>query len=126
MGFSDFARDARRNTPKPNTPKVESNDMADAIMEDPKPAIKKQDISYKDSEISGFVPQPRSMGSRQSMDSRHGSIVRGIANASSMSSQMGGNATWENCKHRKTNSGRDFCAEYHSLCAKERCRKAVR
>jgi hypothetical protein len=128
LGFGDIARSMKRNDAQVRTaPKIAQNDMSDALMENPKPKTEKQDISYKDSEISGFVPQQRSFGtSRQNNDPRCGSIIKNIASASSSSSQMGGDTTWENCKFRKTNSGKDYCAEYHSLCAKERCRKARR
>jgi hypothetical protein len=124
MGFGDLAREVRKNSQKP-APSVAQNDMADAIMEESRPApAPKQDISYRDSEIQGFVPQGRGGMSRQSVDSRHGSIIRNIASESNINSQRGGGASWEECKHRKTNSGTEYCAEYHSLCAKQRCNRA--
>jgi hypothetical protein len=125
MGFGDFAREARKNSQKP-TPVVQQNDMADAIMDTPKETPQKQDISYRDSEIQGFVPQGRGGMSRQSVDTRHGSIIRNIASESNINSQRGGGATWEECKHRKNSSGNDYCAEFHSLCAKQRCNRARR
>jgi hypothetical protein len=124
MSFGDFAREAKKNTPKIEFSGKPEGIAENLLAEEEKPAVKKQDISYKDSEIKGFVPQARSSGSRQSFDSRHGSIIRNIASESNINSQVGGEATWENCRHRKSNSGRDFCAEYHSLCAKNACRKA--
>ncbi len=128
MGFGDIARSMKRNDAQIKVaPKIAQNEVSDAIMENPKPKAEKQDISYKDSEISGYVPQQKSFGtSRQNSDPRCGSIIKNIANASSSSSQMGGDTSWENCKHRKTNSGKDYCAEFHSLCAKTGCRRARR
>ena len=126
MGFSDFARDARKNAPAQRTPSIAQNDISDALMENSKPAPEKKDVSYRDSDISGFVPQQRSFGARQTNDPKHGSIIRNIASQSNSSSQMGGNATWEECKHRKQNSGKDYCSEFHSLCAKNGCRRATR
>ncbi len=127
MAFGNIVKDVKKNVlPQKSTPSIAQNDMTGAIMDNPKPKAEKQDISYKDSEIQGFVPQPRSFGSRQNSDPRCGSIIKNIANASSSSSQMGADTSWENCKFRKTNSGRDFCAEFHSLCAKTGCRRARR
>ena len=83
----------------------------------------KQDISYRDSEIQGFVSQSKGF-SRQSTDDRHGSIIRNIASESNRSSQMGGGTNWEQCKFHKNSAGRDFCAEFHSLCAKSNCKRA--
>lgn len=130
MGFGDIARDIRKNPlPVKSAPKIAQNDLADAIIDGEKPVTSsapKQDISYRDSEIKGFVPQARSFGSRVNNDPKHGSIIRNIASESNSSSQMGATATWEECKHHKQQAGRDFCAEFHSLCAKERCRRARR
>jgi len=128
MGFGDIARDIRKNPlPVKTTPSIAQNDIADAIIDGEKSSTtQKQDISYRDSEIKGFVPQQRSFGSRVNNDPKHGSIIRGIASESSTSSQMGANTTWEECKHHKQQAGRDFCAEFHSLCAKERCKRARR
>ena len=125
MALRDFAKDIKKNTPvQKSAPSIAQNDVADALMDEPKSAPQRQDISYKDSEIKGYVPQQRTFGSRQNTDSRHGSIIRGIASESSMNSQVGGQASWEECKHRKNSQGRDFCSEFHSLCAKQSCKRA--
>jgi hypothetical protein len=92
----------------------------------PKRYAPKKEISYKDSEIKGFVPGQRTFGSRTSENPQHGSIIRNISSQSSTNSQTPGNASWNECKHRKENTGKDYCAEYHSLCAKEKCRRAKR
>ena len=128
MGFGDLAREVRKNNPVKKMPSVEQNDMVDALAEtkNPKQETKKQDISYRDSEIQGFVPMGRSNSSRQSVDTRHGSIIRNIASASNTNSQSGGEVNWEECKHKKSSMGKDYCAEYHSLCAKNNCRRARR
>ena len=124
VAFGNILKDVRKNNlAQKNTPVVAQNEMADAIM-DTKPTPQKQDVSYKDSEIQGYVPQARNYSSSQSTDPRHGSIIRNIASASQTNLQTTSNASWENCKYRKSSSGRDFCAEYHSLCAKEKCRRA--
>ena len=123
MGFGDFAREAKKNTPQ-RVPSGKAENLVEAAENEPKQVVQKKDISYKDSEIKGFVPQQRSGMSRQNVDARCGSIIRNIASESNISSQTGGEASWEECKHRKNSMGRDFCAEYHSLCAKNSCRKA--
>ena len=48
MSFSDFARDARKNTPPQRTPSIAQNDISDALMENPKPIVEKKDVSYKE------------------------------------------------------------------------------
>ena len=128
MGFGDFAREVKKAVPVKKMPSVEQNDMVDALAEtkSPKQEAKKQDISYRDSEIQGFVPMGRSNSSRQSVDTRHGSIIRNIASASNTNSQSGGEVSWEECKHKKSSMGKDYCAEFHSLCAKNNCRRARR
>ena len=127
LAFGNIVKDVRKTVPvQKSTPQIAQNDMTDAIMENPRPTVQKQDISYKDSEIKGYVPQPRTFTSRQSTDPRLGSIINNIVNTASSSSQMGADTSWENCKFRKNNSGRDFCSEFHSLCAKTGCRRARR
>ncbi|MFA5125563.1 MAG: hypothetical protein WC462_00990 [archaeon] len=120
MSFGDFAREAKKNTPQ-RIPSGKPENLVEAAESQP---AQKKDISYKDSEIKGFVPQQRTSMSRKNIDSRCGSIIRNIASESNIRSQTGGEATWEECRHRKNSNGRDFCSEYHSLCAKENCRKA--
>jgi hypothetical protein len=127
MGFKDFVAAAKKNSVPQKTPSIGTQqNIIDASEAPSAQKAAKQDISYRDSEIQGFVPQQRSSMGRTNVDARCGSIIRNIASESNMSSQMGGDATWENCRHRKTNSGRDYCAEYHSLCAKHSCRRARR
>ena len=146
MAFRDLVNSAKKNTPTQRTPTIAQNDLADALTEDPKPTPQKQDISYKDqanqgfagpvnlrvykdSEIKGFVPstsstQRRTFGERTSSDPRHGSIIRNIASTSGTNAQNFGGANWEECKHRKSSTGKDYCAEYHSICFKEKCKRA--
>ena len=124
MAFGDLVSSAKKNTPQKNVPSGGAENLIEASEGGAKSATQKKDVSYKDSEIKGFIPQQRTFGSRQTSDPKHGSIIRNIASESSMSSQTGGDVNWENCRHRKNSSGRDFCIEYHSLCAKDSCRKA--
>ena len=126
MPFKDLISSAKKNTPQreiPTAPKQPGNLIEAA--ESTKAHTEKKDISYADSEIKGFVPRERSFGSRTSSDPKHGSIIKNIASQSNANQQSGANATWEECKHlKKSDFGKDYCAEYHSLCAKDRCRKA--
>ncbi len=125
LAFGNIVKDVRKNIlVQRNTPQIAQNDITDAILENPKPTTQKRDISYKDSQITGYIPQTRNYFSNQSTDPRHGSIIRNIASASNSNLQSGSNTSWENCKYRKNSSGMDFCSEYHSLCAKEKCRRA--
>ena len=125
MAFGDLINSAKKNTSQreiPTSPKTPSNLIEAA--EGTKTHSEKKDISYADSEIKGFVPRERTFGSRTSPDPKHGSIIKNIASQSNANQQSGGNATWEECRHRKNSMGKDYCAEYHSLCAKDNCRRA--
>jgi len=129
MALKELTGDAKKNTPQrsiPTAPMQPGNLIEAAEGPAPRKASSgKKDISYIDSEIKGFVPQERHFGSRNTASNpAHGSIIRNIASQSSTNSQAGGNTTWEECRHRKNNSGKDYCTEYHSLCAKENCRRA--
>jgi hypothetical protein len=146
MAFRDLVNAAKKNSPDkviPTAP-MQPKNLVEAT-ESEKP-VSKKDISYKDqanqgfagpvnhrvykdSEIKGFVPstsgtQRRTFGERTSSDPRHGSIIRNIASTSGANAQMSGGANWEECKHRKTSTGKEFCAEYHSICYKEKCKRA--
>ncbi len=88
------------------------------------PHVEKKDISYKDSEITGFVPKPRTASRNAQVSSAHGSIIRNIAAESDRSSQLGATTSWQECTHRKEGFGRDYCKEYHSICYKEKCSRA--
>jgi len=126
MALRELVGAARKNTPQRDIPTAPAHpaNLIEAVEGAPKVAVEKKDISYADSEIKGFVPRERTFGSRTSNNPAHGSIIRNIASQSSTNQQTGGNATWEECKHRKSSMGRDYCAEYHSLCAKGSCRRA--
>ncbi len=145
MPFKDLVSSARKSTPTRSVPTspAQPKNLVEAA-EETKPAVAKKDISYKDqanqgfagpvkqrfyedSEIKGFVPGQRTFGSRQNNDPKHGSIIRNISSESDMNKQMNDmGVKWDECRHRKSNSGKDFCAEYHSLCYKEKCKKARR
>ncbi len=126
MAFGDLVNAARKTSTQHRAPTIAQNDLADALTEEVKaPAQQKKDISYKDSEIKGFVPGQRTFGARTNLDPKHGSIIRNISSQSDMNKQNDyGGVTWEECKHRKSSTGKDFCAEYHSLCYKDKCKKA--
>jgi len=128
MPFKDLVNSAKKSAPQRSIPTspAQPKNLVEAAESAPA-KVAKQDISYKDSEIKGFVPGQRTFGSRQNNDPKHGSIIRNISSESDMNKQINNmGVKWDECKHRKSNSGKDFCAEYHSLCYKEKCKKARR
>lgn len=130
MAFREILGAVKKNTPNrmvPTAPMQAGNLIEAAERIAPKrQAVEKKDISYADSEIKGFIPQERHFATRNtSSNPAHGSIIRNIASQSNTNQQSGGNATWEECRHlKKSDFGKDYCAEYHSLCAKNNCRRA--
>ncbi len=60
----------------------------------------------------------------QKIDNRHGNIIADVIRGSN--DTFCGNATWENCKYKKTVDGNTYCTEFHSICGKERCKRATR
>lgn len=123
--------------------KMAFGELAAEIKKAPALKAEKKDISYadqseirdftgpakrlfcSDSEIQGFAPQQRAFGSRTSSDPKHGSIIKTIASQSSQNQQSGGNAKWDECRYlKKSDFGKDYCTEYHSICAKDNCRRA--
>lgn len=113
----------KNNLQQKNTPKIMQNDISDALLGEK--TSKKQEINYSESQITGFSPSQKNYSSSTTADPRHGSIIRNITSASNSTLYKEMNTTWENCKYRKNSSGMDFCSEYHSLCAKEKCRRAT-
>ncbi|MEI7960996.1 MAG: hypothetical protein WCI04_01550 [archaeon] len=138
MAFENIAMEAKKvkigrvqtakfaNYQKPEPRRIGFDDDDSSSNAPVRVTAERQDISNTDTEVTGFVPQARTFGSRSSSDPKHGSIIRNIATQSNSNQQSFGDATWVDCKHRKADSGRDFCREYHSLCAKDRCRRAKR
>ncbi|MDD3083656.1 MAG: hypothetical protein PHP82_01400 [Candidatus ainarchaeum sp.] len=61
--------------------------------------------------------------SKQIIDERHGNI---IANVIRESGNDGQKTSWENCKYKKECDGIIYCKEFHSLCGKEKCKRATR
>ncbi|MDD4250663.1 MAG: hypothetical protein PHX27_00545 [Candidatus ainarchaeum sp.] len=62
--------------------------------------------------------------SRQAVDERHCNIIANVIHQSGAS--INANTTWQNCKHKKECGGQVYCQEFHSLCGKERCKRATR
>lgn len=128
MAFRDLVSAAKKNSPQQNIPSSPSRpsnliEASENSKANQKTTSAKKDVSYKDSDITGFVPQQRSFVSRTSTDARHGSIIRNISAQADQNRQVGGgNVTWQECKFRKESMGRDYCTEYHCFCYKERCR----
>ena len=137
MAFENIAMEAKKmkidrvqtakfaNYQKPEPRRIGFDDDNSSEMPIRK-AAEKQDMSTNDTEVTGFVPQARTFGSRTNSDPNHGSIIRNIESQSNSNMQTSGDATWVDCKHRKADSGRDYCREFHSLCAKDKCRRAKR
>jgi hypothetical protein len=126
MSFSDLAREAKKNTPT-RIPSGKAENLIEASEQTTKAHVEKKDISYKDSEIKGFIPGERRFVSRTNSDPRYNSIIRGIASASESEKQSNfGGASWQDCKYRKTSDAKEYCQEFHSLCAKDNCRRARR
>lgn len=81
--------------------------------------------AYKPPISTQFTPSQVNYGVKTSANPQHGSIIKNIASQSSANSQAGGNTTWEECRHlKKSTPGKEYCSEYHSLCAKENCKRA--
>jgi len=126
MPFKDLVASARKTDAK-RVPSGKAENLIEAESIAEKKVVERKDISYKDSEIKGFVPGERRFVSRAGSDPRHNSIIRGIASESEAGKQGGfGATTWQDCKFKKTSDNKDYCQEFHSLCAKENCRRARR
>jgi hypothetical protein len=130
MAFRDLVNTAKKTVTQRAQPQNlagQSNPMdTSGESQASRTMVEKRDISYTDSEIQGFVPSQRTFGARNTTSNpAHGSIIKNIASQSNINQQSGGNATWQECRHlKKSDFGKDYCAEYHSLCAKDRCNRA--
>lgn len=86
----------------------------------PKTDFEKQYFANKrESEIR--IP---SGNNRQKIDERHGNIIANVIRNSGTDSR--GNVSWEQCKFKKESDGNVYCKEFHSLCGKDRCKRATR
>ena len=123
MPIKELAKEAKKN-PVTMVPSGKAENMVEAGAAGNR-VFEKKDVSYRDSEIKGLVPGQRTFGSRQNFDEKHGSIIRNISSASDMNRQISNmGVSWEECKHRKSSLGADYCAEYHSRCYKDKCKRA--
>jgi len=68
------------------------------------------------------MPQPTN--TRQKVTEDHCNIVANVIKQSGTTTR--GDTTWECCKHKKDANGTIYCTEYHSLCGKERCKRATK
>lgn len=60
--------------------------------------------------------------SKQKIDDRHGNIIANVIKQSNIPSSS--NTNWENCKYKKDCDGTIYCTEFHSLCGKDKCKRA--
>ena len=59
----------------------------------------------------------------QKVDERHNNIIANIIQDSNTKPK--GTTNWEGCKHKKDSDGATYCTEFHSLCGKEKCKRAT-
>ena len=59
----------------------------------------------------------------QQVDARHNNIITNIIQDSKLKPR--GNTSWEECKHKKETDGTTYCTEFHSLCGKDKCKRAT-
>ena len=60
---------------------------------------------------------------KQNIDERHCNIIANVIQESGMQGQK---TSWENCKYKKEKDGNIYCTEFHSLCGKEKCKRATK
>ena len=130
MAFGNLVNAVRKAVPQKAAPQnnntmIETNER-NSDLQMTKVTPQRKDISYTDSEIQGFVPSQRGFSPRNNNSNpAHGSIIKNIASQSNVNQQSGGNTTWQECRHlKKSDFGKEYCSEYHSLCAKDRCNRA--
>lgn len=66
---------------------------------------------------------PINTNGTQKVDDRHNNIISKIITDSN--TKRGGNTNWECCKYKKDSEGVVYCTEFHSLCGKEKCKRAT-
>ena len=59
----------------------------------------------------------------QKIDDRHNNIIANIIQDSNTKTH--GRTNWECCKYKKDSDGNVYCTEFHSLCGKEKCKRAT-
>ena len=59
----------------------------------------------------------------QKVDERHDNIIANVIKDSNTKPR--GSTTWENCKYKKEDCGTVYCTEFHSLCGKDKCKRAT-
>ena len=67
---------------------------------------------------------PQNNKTRQQVNDNHCNIVANVIKQSGTTTR--GDTTWECCKYKKDAEGTVYCTEYHSLCGKERCKRATK
>ncbi|MDD3159446.1 MAG: hypothetical protein PHQ98_00585 [Candidatus ainarchaeum sp.] len=118
---------------------IESNDINN--MDSNEPLINQNINSDEpkkssDSEIYYAKPQPiveeiqdsksneNFSTTNQKIGKQHCNIVANVIKQSG--STFRGDTSWDNCKFLKISDGNYFCTEFHSLCGRERCKRATR
>ena len=67
---------------------------------------------------------PQNTNTKQKVTEDHCNIVANVIKQSGTTTR--GDTTWDCCKHKKDANGTIYCTEYHSLCGKERCKRATK
>ncbi|MBT4192367.1 MAG: hypothetical protein HOE11_03590 [Candidatus Diapherotrites archaeon] len=61
---------------------------------------------------------------KQQIDDRHGNVIANVIKDTGK--YFDRDATWEECKHKKDAGGNTYCTEFHSFCAKDKCKRATK
>jgi hypothetical protein len=75
-------------------------------------------------EIEESRPNENFSTNNQKIGKNHCNIVANVIKQSG--STFRGDTSWDNCKFLKVSDGNYFCTEFHSLCGRERCKRATR
>jgi len=134
MSFTDFAKEARKLAPqhrigqvnpgfKPNPESLKK--IIDETNYTSFVGNKKNGNANGATMTETEVKQPISHRvTKQTADERHCNIIKNVISESQQ--EEGQPAGWKSCRHYKRREDRDFCTEFFSLCAKERCGRARR
>lgn len=121
MGFGEIIKDIRNQK---NSSKENYANKPITSEQPHKPIYgKKIEKNYDDAQL--ISPQNQSTYFKPtSSDPRHGSIIKRITKNSGENQNYCESVTWVECKHLKKRVDLEYCTEYHSLCAKEKCKRA--
>ncbi len=146
MAFKSFVEDAKKTNALMQQKTVYQRASPEKIIDASSGQIPREQISQMKEELNSIAksslntpirgerigfdevieerPRRANFNHAQKIDPRHGNIIANVIRESG--SNFSGNVTWKECKYMKEDGCNTYCREFHSLCGKDKCKRATK